>query len=194
MLLAQSSWAMICLNLMFVLRSIHFQAPCYVYAQIYMPMCSLPCLCLYLHAMCSFPCLQALCHAYAQIHVFICSMPCLCVQIYMLVAMPCASIALLFLDVSFLRFGSYRWDVDIDLVFQAYTHTPRPISKGLGHFLYACLCLLAYFYALCQCLPIQIQALPCFVPSRGLCLLVFEATCLCVCICPCQGLFGCNNL
>ena len=36
--------------------------------------------------------------------------------------------------------------------------------------------------------------LPCFMPYVGLCLLVFEATCLCGCIYPSYGLFGCNYL
>ena len=49
MMLAQPSWAMICLNIMFVLRSLCRGAFCHVYAQIYMFMCSLPCLCLDLH-------------------------------------------------------------------------------------------------------------------------------------------------
>ena len=65
--------------------------------------------------------------------------------------------------------------------------------KGLDHFLYTCLCFLACFYALSPCLPIQIQALQCFVPSVGLCLSVFEANCLCGYICPSQGLFECNH-
>ena len=75
-LLAQPSWARICLNLMFVLRSISFQAPCHVYVQIQMPMCSLPCLW----------CLCAPCHT--------------CVLRSMLVTMPCASKALFSLYVS----------------------------------------------------------------------------------------------
>ena len=74
---------------MFVLRSTCFQAPCHVYAKIYMPMCSLPCLCLDLYAYVFFALflLRSTCQClylwpYAQIYVFMCSMPCLCAQIY----------------------------------------------------------------------------------------------------------------
>ena len=49
MMLVQPSWARICLNTMFVLRSICLGAPCYVCAQIYMSRCFLACLCLALH-------------------------------------------------------------------------------------------------------------------------------------------------
>ena len=45
---------------------------------------------------------------------------------------------------SFLCFGPYWQGVDLDLVVQAYIHTPRPISKVLDHFLlHVYVCLLA---------------------------------------------------
>ena len=68
----------------------------------------------------------------------------------------------------FLVFWPLWQGVDLDLMVQVYIHTPRPISKGLDHFLYACPCLLACFYALCLCFPLQIQALPYFVRPVGL--------------------------
>ena len=49
MILAQPSWVRICLNIVFVLRSICLGVFCHVYAQIYLFMCSLSCLCLDLH-------------------------------------------------------------------------------------------------------------------------------------------------
>ena len=59
------------------------------YAQIYMPMCSLPCLSLDLHAYVLFAMflLRSTCQClnlcpYAQIYVYICFVPCLCAQIY----------------------------------------------------------------------------------------------------------------
>ena len=107
-------------------------------------------------------CLGAFQHAYALIYIFVCPLPCSCVQIYMLVAMPCASKAFHRLLCLFLMIWPFRQGADLDLVVQANIHTPRPISKGLGHFFYACV--LVCFYALYPCLPIQIQALPCFFP------------------------------
>ena len=69
--------------------------------------------------------------------------------------MPCASIALLSLDIfSFLCFDPYWWGVDLDPVVQIYIHTPRPISKGLDHFL-MCMCMFTCFYTLCLCLPLK---------------------------------------
>ena len=78
---------------MFVLRSTCFQAPCHAYAQIYVLMCSLPCLCLDLHvrAQICVPMLRSMC---------LCALYHACVLRSMSVAMPCASIALLSLDVS----------------------------------------------------------------------------------------------
>ena len=97
-------------------------------------------------------CLCAPCHAYVQIYIFVYSVPCSCVQIYILVAMSCASIAFLSLCPPFLVFFPFRQGVDLDLVVQAYIHIPRPISKGLDHFLYACLYLLASILYLHVCL------------------------------------------
>ena len=148
---------------MFVLRSTCFQAPCpcYVYAQIYMPMCSLSCLCLDIHAYVFFAifmlrsmCLWASCHTYAQIHVFIRSMPYLCLQIYMLVAMPCAFIATLFLDVSLSSVLALIGRVQI----QIPRSRPTPIHLGLYQkvwiisFMRVYVCLLASMLYLNVCL------------------------------------------
>ena len=126
---------------MFIVRSTCFEALGHVYAQIYMPMCSLPCLCLDLHVcaqiyipMFRSMCLCAPCHA--------------CVLRSMLVAIPCASKALHLLISLFLMFCLLWQGVDLDPVVQAYIHIPRPILKGLDHFLcmsmFACL-LLCFF-------------------------------------------------
>ena len=136
-----------------------------------------------------FACLCAPCHVYVWIYIFECSLSCSCVQIYMLIAMPCASKAFFVSCYAFfLCFCPFKQDVDLDLVVQAYIHTPRPISKGLDHFLCAFLCLLASFFALSPCLPVQIQGLPCFMLSVGLCLSVLGAICLRGCIHPSCGL------
>ena len=122
------------------------------------------------------PMLSMLCffldlHAYVQIYEFMCFVPYLCAQIYTLVTMPCASIALLLVDASLSCVLALFGGVQIQIPWT------KPISKGLDHFLYTCLCLLACFYSLCLCLPVQIQALPCFAPSVGLCLSILGATC-----------------
>ena len=125
-----------CFLPLFMFRSIFLCAPCHAYAQIYLFICSLPCLC-------------APCHVYAQIYIFVCSIPCSCFQIYMPVAMLYASKAFLSLVIPF----SYVLArVDLDLVVQVYIHTPRPISKGLDHFLYTCVCLLASILYIHVCL------------------------------------------
>ena len=98
---------------MFVLRSTCFQTPCYVYAQIYMPM---------FRSMS----LWAPLHAYAQIYVFVCSVPCWCAQIYILVAMPCYSIALLSLDISLSCVLALIGGVQIQIPWS------RPTSTHLG--------------------------------------------------------------
>ena len=75
-LLAQPSWARICLNSMLELKSTCLCFLCHVNAQIYVPMFrSMP--------------LWAPCHAYGQIYVFMCSVPCLCAQIYVGVYAMC---------------------------------------------------------------------------------------------------------
>ena len=122
---------------MFVPRSTCFQAPCHVYAYIYMPMFSLPCFCLDLHAN-------------AQIYVFMLNSMCLCAPCQacmlksILVAMPCATLALFFppLISFFLAFWPFWWGVGLNPMVQSYILTPRPILKGLGHFL--CMSMFAY--------------------------------------------------
>ena len=163
-MLAQPSWDRICLNIVFVLKSTCLCASCHVYAQIH--------------------CLCTLCR-----DVLVCSMPCSCVQIYMSVAMPCASLAFLSLDISLscvlaLQIGCRSRSCGLGL--HPYT---QAYIKGFGSFP-LCMCVLACFYVLYPCLPVQIQALPCFAPFMGLCLSVFGATCSCGCIHPSCGLFG----
>ena len=78
---------------MFMLRSTCFQASNHVYAQIYMPMCPLPCFCLDLHVSA-----QIYVHMLRSIYLYA---PChACVLRSMLVAMPCYTLALLSLDIS----------------------------------------------------------------------------------------------
>ena len=146
---------------MFVLRSKFFQAPCHVYAQIYIPMFS-------------FPCLRFDLHVYIQIYVPIprsmslcapchaCVLRSTCQLLCHVLLQPfCPLISL------FLVFWPLLVGCRSDPVVQAYIHTPRPISKGLDHFP-ICMCMFACFYALCLCMPLQIQALPCFVPPVDL--------------------------
>ena len=57
LMLAQPYWARICLNIVFLLRSMYLGAFCHVHAQIYIFICSLPCLCLDLHIGCYVLCL-----------------------------------------------------------------------------------------------------------------------------------------
>ena len=113
MLLAQTFWARIYLNTLLVPRPTCLWALCNVYAQIYMPMCSLPCLYLDLHVYVFFvtfmlksTCSQAHCHVYAQIYMFMGSLPCLCLdlclcvlcRIYAQIYMPMCSLPCLCLD------------------------------------------------------------------------------------------------
>ena len=112
-------------------------------------------------------CLCASCHA--------------CVLRSILVAMPCASIALLPLDISLSCFWSFRQGVDLDPVVQAYIHTPRPVSKGLDHFLlHVYVCMLAFMLYLHAYLSI----------SRLCHALCPPWVCLCGHIHPSQGLIG----
>ena len=158
-----------------------------------MPIFSLPCLCLDLHAFC------VLCLIHAQIYMLVFRSMSLCLDlcVYVLHAMlMCSNLCwlqchvllqpVLSFDISFLAFWPFQWGANLDPVVQAYIHTPRRILKGLDHFRYTYPCFLACFYALCLCQPSQIQAFLCFKPSVGLC--------LCGCIRPSQGLFRCNHL
>ena len=160
MLLAYPSWTRVCLNFMFVLRSTCFQAPCHVYAQIYMPICSLPCLCLDPHVyvflamfMLKSTYLCVLCHVYAQIYMLVFRSMFLYLDlcVYVLCAMlVCSYLCWLLCHVPplislFLAFWSFQWGVDIAPMVQAYIHTPIPILKGLDQLLcmsvFACLLL-----------------------------------------------------
>ena len=156
-----------------------------VCAYIHMLLGSLPCLCLDLHAyvffamfMLRYTCLCFLCHAFAQIYMpmfrsmSLCVLRSICWLLCHVLLQPFCSLMPLFLGS-----GPFWWSVDLDLVVQAYIFIPKLILKGLDNFLYVYSCLLACFYALCLCLPVQIQDLPCFAPSMGLCLLVLRATC-----------------
>ena len=121
-------------------------------------------------------CLGAFQHAYAQIYIFVCSVPCSYVLIYMLVAMPCASKHFHLLLCLFLMFCPLG-RVQIQILWS------RPTSIHLGLYqriwiILLCMCVLVCFYALYPCLPIQIQALPCFCPPQ-------------VCTCRSLGPFAC---
>ena len=123
-------------------------APCHVYAQIYISMCSLSCLCIDQHV-------------YVFFAMFLLRSTCLCLDlcIYVLRAMfVCLDLyvscsAMFFYSpfvpsyLNFLCFDPFWCGVDLDHVVQAYICTPWPISKGLDHFLYPCLCLLFMIYA-----------------------------------------------
>ena len=137
---------------MFVLRSTCFQAPCHVYAQIYMPIvffamfmlrstCQCLDLCVYvLRAM--LLCLD-LC-SYAQIYMFMCFVLCLCAWIYVGCYAICYFSPFCHQISLFLAFWPFWWGVDLDPMVQAYIRTPRPILKGLDHFLlHVVVCLLA---------------------------------------------------
>ena len=109
----------------------------YVCDQIHVPMCFLLCSCLDLLVyvllamlMFIFISLCALCH----VHMSKSTCWLLC---HVLLQPFCLLMYL------FSMFWPFRQGVDLDIVAQAYIHTPRPISKGLDHFLYVCLCLLA---------------------------------------------------
>ena len=152
-------------------------------------------------------CLGAFGYAYAQIYMFICSLPYLCLDLYagVLFAMFVSrSTYWLLYHVLLQPFLSLAISLSYVLALQVGC---RPRSYGLGLHPYTqayikrfrsfllCMRMLACFYTLYPCLPAQIQVLPCLVPSVGLCLLVFRATCLCVVasVLFC-GLFGCNHL
>ena len=172
-----------------------------VCAQIYVPRRVLACSCLdllvyVLHTMFVLRSISsgAPCHVFSQIYIFVCSLPCSCVQIYMLVVMPCASKSFLSLIISFfLCFGPFG-RVQIQILWFRPTSMHLALYQRVWIISFMCInvCLLASM--LYPCLPVQIQALPCFVPSVDLCLLVFETTCLCGCICPSCGLSGCYHL
>ena len=154
MMLAHPSWARICLNTLFVLRSTCLGAFYHVFVQIYMFRCFFPCLCLDLYAqvlfsivcvqiymsICFWPCSCAPCHVYVQIYVFMCSLPCLCVQIYMLDAMPSAFIAFYLLLCIFLVFWPLS-RVQIQILRSRLTSIHACI-KGFGSFL-LWMCMLA---------------------------------------------------
>ena len=166
---------------MFVLRSTCFQTPFHVCAQthiflgslpmcfqIYMPMCSLPCLCLDLHAYVFFAmfmlittCLCVTFHVYAQICKLVLRSVCLCASCHacvlrsLLAVMPCATLALCLLKSLFLAFWPFRWGVDLDPTVQAYI-------KGFGSFPFAfdVTCLLLCFISMLASLDLGFVMLP----------------------------------
>ena len=162
MLLAQPSWVRICLNFVFVLRSMCLGAFQHAHAFFFL-LRNIACLCLDLLVyvllalfMLGFTCLCAPCHAYAQIYIFVCSMPYSCVQIYILVAMPCASKVFLSLVIPFscvlalqVRCRSRSCGLDLHPYTKAYI-------KGFELFP-LCICTLSCFYALYPYLLVQIQ-------------------------------------
>ena len=125
---------------MFVLRSTCFQAPCHVYAKIYMPMCYLPCLCLNLHAYMFFAilCLDlyafcVLCHVCAQIYMFMLRSMSLYLDlcVYVLCAMlVCSYLCWLLCHVLLQPFLSFEISLSC---FLALSVRCRSRSCGLGH-------------------------------------------------------------
>ena len=105
----------------------------YACAQIHMHRCFLPCPCLDLHVYMLFAMFRSrplsLCAPY---HVHVSRSTCwlLCH------VLPQPFCLLIYL---FLAFWPIRQGVDLDLVVQAYIYTPRPTSKDLDNFLYACM-------------------------------------------------------
>ena len=132
---------------MFMLRSTCLCAPCLVHVQIYLIMCSLPCSCLDLLVyvlLALFMLRSTSLSASCLVHVSrsTCWLLChvLLKPFYLLLPL-------------FLVFWSFRQGVDLDLVVQVYIHTPRPISKGLDHFLlHAYVCLLGSMLYIHVCL------------------------------------------
>ena len=147
---------------MFVLRSLCLGAFGHAYAQIYMFICSLPCLYLdlYVYVLLTMLMLRSICWC-APCHV--------CVQICILVTMPCASIAL-FVScyISFFCFSPLG-RVQTQILWS------RPISIHLGlyqrvwiiSFMHACTCLLLHFISMFACLDLG------FTMLGALCGLVF---------------------
>ena len=113
-----------------------------VCAQIHVPMCFLPCssldiLVYALLAMLMFISISLCAPCHVHVSKSTCWLLChVLLQPFCLLMYP------------FLTFWPFRQGVDLDLVVQAYIHTPRPLSKGLDHFLYICLCLLASMFYL----------------------------------------------
>ena len=116
-------------------------------------MCFLSCLCLdlylcVLHAM--FMCLDLHVRCYAM-----CFYSHFCLMIYL-----------------FLVLWTLRYGVNLDLAVYTYIHTPRPISTGLDHLLYAYVCLFASrFISMFACLDLGFAMLGtlCGLMLLGLC-------------------------
>ena len=167
-MLALSSWARICLNIVFVLRSMCLGAflaclcldPCvYVLFSMFMPRST---------------CLSVHCHACGQIYIFECFMPCSCVQIYMLVAMPYASKAFLSLVISFfLCFGPFG-RVQIQILWTRPTSIHLGLYQRVWIISFTCVyvCLLASMLYIRVCLS-RSRLCHDFVPFVGLCLSVY---------------------
>ena len=160
MMLAQPSWARICLNFVFMLRSTCQCAPC---------MLMLRSLSLY-----------ALCHVHVSRST--CWLLCHVLLKPFISCYPFLSCVLAFQE----SCRSRSCGLGLHLYTQDY-------MKGFGS-LRLCMSMLDCFYALSPYFPIQIQALPCFLLSMGLCSSVFGATCLCGCIRPSYGFFRCDCL
>ena len=126
-----------------------------------------------LHSICFMPpsvCLCAPCH--------VCMLrPRLCLSCHVLLQPFCRFI---FLS----RVLAYWFGLDLDLMVSVIVCTPWPILKGLDQPI--CMSMLAYFYALCLCWPLQFQALPRLTPlvGRG-CVITFDTH---------EALFGCKHL
>ena len=84
--------------------------------------------------------------------MFPCFLPCLCLDLYvyaLLAMFMCLDLyvgcyVFMSLVMPFSCALALRCEVNLDLVVLAYIHTSRPITKGLDHFLYACVCLFSF--------------------------------------------------
>ena len=191
---------------MFMLRSTCFHAFFHVCAQIYMSMCFLLCLCIDVHVYVLFSmfmlrclCLRTFFHVCTYIYMSMCFFPFPCAPCHVWIKSTYWMLCLVLLQpfCLFVRLFLVFWPlsrVQIQILWS------RPISIHLGLHQRvqiissnACVCLLASMLYIHVCLA-RSRFLPCFVPSVGLCLLVFGATCFCGCIHPSCGLFRCNHL
>ena len=157
----------------------------HVYAYIYMFMCSLSCFCsdLHVYVLCAIFMLRSTCLC-SLYHVYVSRS--MCWMLCFVILQPLISYYAFFLCFG-PQVGCRSKSCGLRLHPYTYAYIKRFGSVPL------CVCMLTCFFSLYPCLPVQIQALPCFVPSVGLCFLVFGGHLLVSLICPSYGLFGCNH-
>ena len=157
------SMVMLCSDLCVHVLFSMFYAQIYIHTCLYAWIHVLPCLCaklLHVHTRVAMPMPRSI------FHVLVRSMPCLCAQTQAMFVMPCAIVALLFILSHFLVF----WPISSDLIQTLWSLSS---SIYLGPYQRAWITLffmsmLACFYVLCLCQPLQFQALPRLTPLAGL--------------------------